>query len=106
MRPDAVTPRLWLAVVQRDRCRCVAPSLGAADDCRGPFGENPWLDAEQMFSSSLTLDHVKDQPRMGKRAPSDAAHLVTLCWHHHLDGWATAHRPELRAYLREVEALP
>ena len=42
---------------------------------------------------------------MGKRAPSDAAHLVTLCWHHHLDGWATAHRPELRAYLREVEAL-
>jgi hypothetical protein len=48
----------------------------------------------------LTLDHVKDQPMIGKRAPSDMAHLVTLCWHHHLDGWATSHRPELRDYLR------
>jgi hypothetical protein len=52
----------------------------------------------------LTLDHVKEQPRMGKRAPSDMAHLVTLCWHHHLDGWATAHRPQLRRYLQRVAA--
>jgi hypothetical protein len=36
---------------------------------------------------------------MGKRAPSDMAHLVTLCEHHHLDGWATSHRPLLRRYL-------
>lgn len=47
----------------------------------------------------LTLDHVKDAPRMGRRAPSDPQHLATVCEHHHLDGWATSHRPQLREYL-------
>ncbi len=50
----------------------------------------------------LTLDHVKDHLMMGKKAPDDEQHLVTLCWHHHLDGWATAHRPMLREYLRSA----
>lgn len=50
----------------------------------------------------LTLDHVKDQPMMGRRAPSDPSHLVTLCEGHHLGGWATSHRPLLREYLRGV----
>jgi hypothetical protein len=51
----------------------------------------------------LTLDHVKSQPMMGKRAPSDMEHLVTVCEHHHLwSGWATSHRPLLRRYLEEV----
>jgi len=87
VRRDPVTSEVRLAVLQRDH-GCVAVELGAdPGDCRGP----------------LTLDHVKDQPRMGKRAPSDPAHLVTLCRFHHLDsGWATGHRPELRAYLRSV----
>lgn len=84
-RRDPVTPDLRLAVLERDR-DCVAGLDPLADECRG----------------RLTLDHVKDQPRMGKRAPSDMAHLVTVCEHHHLDGWATSHRPELRTYLREV----
>jgi hypothetical protein len=40
---------------------------------------------------------------MGKRAPSDERHLVTLCEQHHLwTSWATSHRPELRDYLRRV----
>jgi hypothetical protein len=85
VKRDPVTPQLRIAVLERDQ-GCVAPLLGAPDDCEG----------------RLTLDHVKDQPMMGKRAPSDAAHLVTVCWHHHLDGWATAHRPQLRAYLRDI----
>jgi hypothetical protein len=86
MRRDPVTPDLRLAVLHRDN-GCVAVWLGEfGAECRG----------------RLTLDHVKDQPMMGKRAPSDMAHLVALCEHHHLDGWATSHRPELRAYLREV----
>jgi hypothetical protein len=83
-----VTPELRLAVLERDHS-CVAVRLGA--DYRGCGGR-------------LTLDHVKDQPRMGKRAPSDMAHLAVLCERHHLDGWATSHRPALRAYLREVSA--
>jgi len=91
-RRDPVSSELRLAVLERDG-GCVAWKLGLAwtgpDDCSGP----------------LTLDHVQDgYGRMGLRAPSDPAHLVTLCAHHHLDGWATSHRPELRAYLQEVNA--
>ncbi len=84
---DRVTHEVALAVLQRDG-GCVAPHLGGSyADCSG----------------RITLDHVKDQPRMGKRAPSDPAHLVSLCEGHHLwTGWATSHRPALRQYLREV----
>jgi len=81
---DPVTPELRLTVLERDQ-GCIAVRLGA-----DPAG----------CAGALQLDHVKDQPMMGKRAPSDAAHLVTLCRRHHVDtGWATSHRPELRAYL-------
>jgi hypothetical protein len=86
-RKDPVTPELALAVLRRDQ-GCVAPRLGGSFmDCGG----------------RSTLDHVKDEPRMGVRAPSDMAHLVTLCEAHHLwTGWATANRPALREYLRSV----
>jgi hypothetical protein len=85
---DPVTPELYVAVLERDN-GCVAVTLGELPDaCRG----------------RLTLDHVRDQPMMGKRAPSDPAHLVSICEWHHLYGWATSHRPELRVYLREINA--
>lgn len=83
-RTDPVTPDLALRVLLRDG-GCVAVRLGAdPGDCAGP----------------LQLDHVKDAPRMGRRAPSDERHLVTVCRGHHIDtGWATANRPLLREYL-------
>jgi len=86
-RKDPVTQDVAIAVIQRDG-GCVAPRLGGSFmDCGG----------------RTTLDHVKDEPRMGVRAPSDVQHLVTLCEAHHLwTGWATSHRPELREYLRRV----
>ena len=86
---DPVTQAVAIAVIQRDG-GCVAPRLGGSFmDCGG----------------RTTLDHVKDEPRMGVRAPSDMAHLVTLCEQHHLwTDWATSHRPELREYLRRVNA--
>lgn len=85
---DPVTPTLRIAVLERDQ-GCMAPRLDPdAGPCEG----------------RLTLDHVKDQPMMGKRAPSDMAHLVTLCERHHLGRWATSHRPLLREYLRAVAA--
>jgi hypothetical protein len=80
---DPVTPEIRLEVLQRD-LGCVAVLLGEPpSECRG----------------YLTLDHVKTNPAMGKRAPSDAAHLATVCEFHHLGGWATSHRPQLRRYL-------
>ena len=84
-RKDPVSPELRLAVLERDG-GCVKYRAAPSTPDNTCYGR-------------LTLDHVKDQPRMGVRAPSDPAHLVTLCEHHHLDGWATSHRPELRAYL-------
>ena len=87
---DRVTPDVALAVYQRDGV-CVAPLL---DRDAGPC------------SSTIELAHVHDEPTAARRAPSDPAHLVTLCaWHHrgskagHV--WATANRPLLRAYLKE-----
>jgi hypothetical protein len=88
MRRDPVTPALRLAVLERDG-GCLAVVIGGVDPstCAGP----------------LQLDHVKDQPMMGRRAPSDMAHLATVCRHHHIEsGWATANRPLLRAYLRRA----
>ena len=88
MRRDLVTPDVALTVLRRDQ-GCVAVALG----------EPPYT-----CGGRLTLDHVKDQPRMGKRAPSDPAHLVSLCLTHHMEGWATSHRPALRVYLAQVNA--
>ena len=108
-RKDPVTPELRAAVLERDG-GCVAPRLVPAGELAASYGwvivetskRTYYLDA---CSGQLTLDHVKDQPRMGVRAPSDMAHLVTLCAFHHLDsGWATSHRPELREYLARVSA--
>ena len=83
---DPVTPDLYLLVMERDQ-GCVAVTLGEpAADCRG----------------RLTIDHVKSEPRMGRRAPSDLAHMAAVCEWHHLYGWATSHRPALREYLRSV----
>jgi hypothetical protein len=90
MRRDPVTPDVAMAVLNRD-AGCVAVTLGAAPaTCRG----------------RLTLDHVRDHAAMGApRAPSDVRHLVALCEEHHLwSGWATSHKPDLRAYLAEVNA--
>lgn len=96
---DKVTPELRTAVLFRDG-GCVAWVIGANDLCRDRWG----TPVRHEDLAAMTLDHVRDEACMAKRAPSDLAHLVTLCWHHHLDGWATSHRPALRAYLREAEA--
>ncbi len=96
---DPVSPDLRWDVFRRDAREtgmtvgspvplCVAPLLGATDRCAGP----------------TQLDHIQDgYGRMGRRAPSDLAHLVAVCRRHHIDtGWATSHRSDLRAYLERV----
>ena len=97
-REDAVTPELHAAVLVRDR-RCIRAKMEPGHGCRDRWGNPHAPDALEY----LTLDHIQDgYGRMGKRAPSDLAHLVSLCWDAHLGGWATSHRPELRAYLERV----
>lgn len=103
---DPVTEELRAEVLALDGWRCVARRL----DPNAGVCKNKWNDAiitsGRYPTSALTLDHVKDQPRLGKRAPSDVRHLATLCWHHHLNGWATANRPLLRAYLATRSGVP
>lgn len=101
MRRDTMmTYRWWtelgltetqITVLMRKRPLCVAPLLDPAESAS--------------CSGRSTLDHVKSQPRMGVRAPSDEHHLVSLCEAHHLwskagRNWATANRPLLREYIR------
>jgi hypothetical protein len=99
-RKDPVTPEMARLVFERDRLRCAAPSIDAmAGECRNRFGDLVLSDDRD----SLTIDHVQDgYGRMGLRATSDLAHCVVICWGHHLNGWATSHRPELRAYIQRA----
>ncbi len=92
---DKVTPEMRAAVFLRDD-GCMAPRLGGSFmDCGGV----------------LRVEHVQDHGgRMGRRAPSDMAHLVTLCSMHTEDGmrggyvWCTdkTNRAAMREYLAAV----
>jgi hypothetical protein len=107
--PDKVTSETWLKVMARDKLRVLRAALELE-----PFYEPrlkgrciAWvLDPDQKCSGRYTIDHVNEYAMRGKRAPSDLAHMVMLCEHHHLDyyeggrNWATSHRQELREYLK------
>ena len=58
----------------------------------------PVLDATNPYKCGgrQEVDHVKDQPMMGKRAPDDEFHLVAMCQEHN-----TWHPP--RKELRQAE---
>ena len=110
-RRDPVTPELREAVLSRDNYQCVAGRMEFTEAWLSPEVDRALLFTGNAYiplpacSGPLTLDHVKSEPRMGVRAPSDMEHLVTLCAFHHLEsGWATSHRPELREYLIQVSA--
>lgn len=84
---DKVTPELREYVLSRDK-GCVASLIEMEREC---FGR-------------LELDHVMNGG-MGKRGPSTADNLVTLCGVHHYQKTvnARAWRPVLLAYLERVE---
>ena len=93
---DRVTPELALAVLRRDD-GCVAPRLGGSlHDC---WGRN-------------RIEHVKAEPRLGRRAEARMDRLVTLCEGHTEPGmkagyvWCTdrVNREAMRDYLRAVVA--
>lgn len=45
----------------------------------------------------LTVEHVKDQPMMGRRAPSDRRHMVAMCY----DANVAVPSKEVRAWIRD-----
>lgn len=58
----------------------------------------PTIDPKNPYpcGGNQEVDHVKDQPMMGKRAPDDEFHLVAMCQNHN-----TWHPP--RRELRQAE---
>lgn len=74
-------------VEDRDR-GCVAPLVDPeVDPCEGP----------------IHREHVRYAAAMGGRRITSRGGVVLLCRHHHMDGWATSHKPDLRRYLARVE---
>ena len=103
-RRQTVSPELWEYVVARD-ARAIWEHLwsrisyGAFLQMRRPICIVELADPLESLRCSgyQTVDHVKDGPMMGKRAPSDEHHLVAMCSFHNVE-----HPPskELRAFER------
>ena len=82
------SPLSFVAFWARKKIFCMVDVLDPSDSvhCWGPS----------------TLDHVKDDLMMGKKAPDDEYHLVTLCWYHNvLKPPSKRLRQEERAYLAD-----
>jgi hypothetical protein len=95
---DRVTQDVAETVKLRDG-QCVLARLDPMHHCRDQWGEphSPY------DLGRCTLEHVKTELRMGKRAPSDPAHLVTLCGYANIMRVPTkAQREMFRAYLASV----
>ena len=115
MRKDPVTPQTHDRVIRRDTEAIVNHMMFNRDGMTPGRARReiaivciaPLVDPSQSGKcwGRSTLDHVKEHPRMAKRAPSDTRHLVTLCEGHTENGaragyqWNTAHRAELREWL-------
>ncbi len=92
---DRVTPELREAILRRDG-RCFMTRLSPFHVCFDAFGRKHASDD----LNKLTLEHVKDEPRMGRRAPSDERHIVALCYRANVGVPSKATRQAMRAYLR------
>lgn len=82
----------------QDRDVCVAPIISGLAEAGLP--SSPWGPC----SGEMERDHVHTHTggTKGKRALTTMETLVILCHHHHQDGWATSHRPEIREYIKEA----
>jgi hypothetical protein len=71
--------------------------------CRDEWGTpHPW-DAVDM----CTVEHVKESPRLGKRATSDRWHMVMACGYSNIrNGETSKYRQKIREYLAEKEPKP
>jgi len=77
--------------------RAVYRSVEARDgSCVAPVVE-PGID---LCDGPVQREHVRYRAAMGGRRITTRDGVVLLCRHHHMDGWATSHKDELRVYLR------
>jgi hypothetical protein len=98
-RPYRTEPELRRFVLTRDGA-CLLSKIEPDHQCRDLWGR-PHASTDL---DRLTLEHVKDASMMGRRAPSDAAHLVALCAASNFGVPSKSQRDAFRAYLRAVTA--
>lgn len=92
-------PGLYEAVMERDK-GCVLHFLEPGHVCRTVFAaEHPWNMVEL-----LTIEHVKQDLRMGKRAPDDIHFIVALCGSANNRPPTKVQRAMFRDYLARVAA--
>lgn len=94
---DPVTAVVRWSVMRRDG-GCVLALLDPEHRCRDKWG-NPHAPTA---TRSLTVEHVKDSLRMGKRAPSDLDHLVAMCHAGNVGVPSKRNRAKVRDYLATV----
>ena len=99
-KADPVTEDTRREVLLRDLYLlggCVAAKYDPDHSCRDQWGTPHRPDD----LDKLTLDHVhQGYGMMGRRAPSDPAHLISACYSAHLGGWTT--RKDNRALIRWI----
>lgn len=91
---NRVTQAVRLAVLDRDRS-CFGVRVDPSHVCRDQWGI-PHPSDDRRF---LTLDHVKQQAMMGRRAPSDVMHMVAMCYALNVGVPSKELREAERAYL-------
>ena len=93
-----ISPELRRYILARDE-GCVLALYNPEHICRDIWGEpHRANDLDKM-----TLEHVKDDLMMGRRAPSDPAHLVALCAFYNVRVPSKEMRAIFREHLRLVE---
>ena len=85
------------AILRRDK-ECLGHKLDPDHVCRDGWG-NPHSPYDL---NRLSLEHVKTELRMGRRAPSDERHLVALCHSLNQRVPSKAEREAFRSYLAKV----
>jgi hypothetical protein len=85
-------------ILRRDGA-CLAWKFDRLHECKDQWGRWHLPTA----TDRLTLEHVKSDLRLGKRAPDDRRHLVALCYASNVGVPSKTLREFLRRYLADME---
>ena len=99
MKPRRLNPELRRAVMARDGM-CFLARVDPAHVCRDVWGDRHSPDD----LNRLTIEHVKDEPMMGRKAPDSLTNLIVLCGYANVAVPSKAERVRMRDYLRAVNA--